>query len=82
MLVDQGVGIFGPIIILLVYALGVLLAFYVIRTAVKRGIRDALSISESDLRRIVRRGVADALDEHESHENRVPPVPQPESSAE
>jgi hypothetical protein len=82
MVIDQGVGVFGPIIILLVYGLGVLMAYYVIRIAVRRGIRDALGVSESDLRRIVRRGVADALDEHESHESKVPSVPKPESSAE
>jgi hypothetical protein len=82
MFVDQGVSVLGPIIILLVYGLGAFLAFYVMKTAVKRGIRDALSVSESDLRRIIRRGVVDALDEHESHENRVPPVAKPESSPE
>ena len=82
MFVDQGVSILGPIIILLVYGLGAYLAFFVIKIAVKRGVREALSISESDLRRIVRRGVVDALDEHDSHESTVTPVPKPESSAE
>jgi hypothetical protein len=81
-MIDKVVGVLGPVIILLVYGLGAYLAFYVIKTAVKRGIREALSISESDLRRIVRRGVIDALDEHDSHESKVPPVPNPESSAE
>jgi hypothetical protein len=82
MFVDKVVSVLGPVIILLVYGLGAYLAFYVIKTAVKRGIREALSISESDLRRIVRRGVVDALDEHDSHESKVAAVPKPGSSAE
>jgi hypothetical protein len=63
---DKFVTVGGMVFVLALYGLAFWVAFYLIKTAVKSGVREAIVLAETDLKRVVRLGVADALAEHDT----------------
>jgi hypothetical protein len=81
MVLDKVMPLVGMVFVLAIYGLAFWVAFYLIKTAVKSGVREAIVLAETDLKRIVRLGVADALAEHEARGRTRVPVASQESPA-
>lgn len=81
MVLDNVAPVAGMVFVLAFYGLAFWVAFYLIKTAVKSGVREAIVLADTDLKRVVRQGVADALAEHEARDRSKVAVAAQESPA-
>jgi hypothetical protein len=77
MVLDNVGAIAGTLLVLVFYGFAFWVVYYLVKTAVKSGVREAIVLADTDLKRVVRQGVADALAEHEARDRtKVTVVPQ------
>jgi hypothetical protein len=80
MVLDNVAPIAGTVLVLVSYGFAFWVAYYLVKTAVKSGVREGIVLADTDLKRVVRQGVADALAEHEARDRKVAVVAQEPSA--
>jgi hypothetical protein len=81
MVLDNVAPIAGTLFVLVAYGFAFWVVYYLVKMAVKSGVREAIVLADTDLRRVVRQGVADALAEHEARDRTKVAVAAQESPA-
>lgn len=81
MVLDKVVPIAGMLLVLVSYGFAFWVVYYLVKMAVKSGVREAIVLADTDLKRVIRQGVADALAEHEARDRGRAPVTPEESLA-
>jgi hypothetical protein len=68
MVLDNVAPIAGTLLVLVSYGFAFWVVYYLVKMAVKSGVREGIVLADTDLKRVVRQGVADALAEHEARD--------------